>query len=384
MEKKIIYVLNYYSEDSTQHFYHIQNLLVEMANNGVKIALVIEKSNGIPNIIHPNITIFCQKQKNNFKRSVELITILKNLIKQGYNKIFVRISINAAILSIIAGKLFKGKVYYWQSGTTLEVDSQKEGLKKIKWLMYDFSRLWFVKSCVYRFVTGPEFMVDYYSKNLKINKERMMMLYNDIDLSRFKVHSNIEKKELRKNLGIDENDYIILMVHRLSPVRKTDLYIPKILESKFWENKKVKLLIIGDGPERELLEKLTKESSARKRILFLGVKANRELQEYYAIADLFINPSYTEGFPRVVIEAMASGLPIVATNAGGTKDLFGAIQKNYIVDRTDMEVFSKKMQELYISSEKAKKCREENLERSRKYSTQAVALQYEKKIFTYE
>ena len=190
-------------------------------------------------------------------------------------------------------------------------------------------------------------MVNYYSQSLKISKERILMLYNDVDISRFTVCSEIKKKELRKKLKISIDEYIILMVHRLSPVRKTDMYIPKILESEFWQDKKVRLLIIGDGPERNLLEKLTKESIAGEKISFLGAKANRNLQEYYAVADMFINPSYTEGFPYVILEAMASGLPIVATDAGGTKDLFGNLQKKYIVEKTNVKLFAMKIQELY-------------------------------------
>lgn len=168
MEKKLIYVLNEYSKNSVQHFYHIENLLKKMADNGVKIALVIEKTDCIVNIHHPNIRVYCQKQRGKLRRCIELSRVLKKMINNGYKKIFIRISINSAIISILTGALFGGKVYYWQSGTTLEVDAGKRGIQKIKWLVKDYLRLWFVKTFTYRFVTGPEYMVDYWHCKVKM------------------------------------------------------------------------------------------------------------------------------------------------------------------------------------------------------------------------
>ena len=384
MEKKLIYVLNSYSKNSVQHFFHVENLLRQMADNGIQIALVIEKTDGEVLIDHPNIRVICQKENKKVARVLELVGILNMLMKQGYRKVFIRISINSAIISILTGAFRGGKVYYWQSGTTLEVDADKHGLRKLKWLLCDYSRLWFVKSFSYRFVTGPEYMVDYYSHALKIPKKRILMLYNDIDIDRFTQHTPEEKAKLRHQLGIAQDEYIVLMVHRLSPVRKTDMYIPRIMEDEFFRDKRIRLLIIGDGPERPLLERLTRNSAARDRISFLGSKPNKELQDYYAIADLFVNPSYTEGFPRVVIEAMACGLPVVATNAGGTADLFGPLQTLYVTDKNDPSLIAEKIAEIYENSSLAADLAQENLQISRRYSTQAVAKQYECGLFTAE
>lgn len=381
MEKKLIYILNSYSKNSVQHFFHIENLLRQMADNGVKIALVIEKADCDVAIDHPNITVTCQKESGKLARVLELARILQGLMKQGYRKVFIRISINSAIISILTGALRGGKVYYWQSGTTLEIDADKRGVRKLKWLLCDYSRLWFVKTFAYRFVTGPEHMVDYYSQALKIPRKRILMLYNDIDIDRFVQHTPEEKVQLRQKLGISQGEYIVLMVHRLSPVRKTDMYIPRIMEEADLADKNIRLLIIGDGPERKQLEELTANSSAKDRITFLGSRPNKEIQDYYAIADLFVNPSYTEGFPRVVIEAMACGLPVVATDAGGTADLFGKQQREYVVDKKDSKLFAKKVAEIYGMPEKAAALARENICVSKRYSTQAVAKQYEEGLF---
>jgi len=381
MDKKLIYVMNHYSNKSVQHFYHIVNLLIAMADKGVKIALVIEKCDDIPSISHKNIEVICQKQKNKAKRVLELCSILKGLIKRGYSKIFIRITLNSTIISIIEGKLHGAQTYYWQSGMTYEVDKDKTLFNRIKWIMFSYSKVWFVKKFVDFFVTGPESMIDYYVKVVKVNKDKMLLLYNDIDIERFSLPSIEEKQAVRKELGFSNSEKIILMVHRLSPVRKTDMYIPYIFETEKLKELNAYLLIIGDGPERPILEKLISDSPARDRIKLLGAKPNSEIAEYYKAADFFINPSYTEGFPRVVIEAMASGLPVVATDAGGTIDIFGEMQKKYIVDKSNKEEFREKLLELIIDREALNELSQENLEIVKKYSTDVVSKMYIERIF---
>ncbi|WP_226675670.1 glycosyltransferase family 4 protein [Rossellomorea aquimaris] len=381
MDKKLIYVLNHYSSKSVQHFYHILNLLIAMADKGVKITLIIEKCDDIPSINHKNIEVICQKQENNLKRGLELFNILKRLIKRGYSRIFIRITINSTIISIVAAKLFGAKTYYWQSGTTFLVDSDKSFFYKLKWLMFSYSKFWFVKKLVDFFVTGPESMIDYYINVVKVNSKKMMLLYNDIDINRFTIPSAKEKGRIRKELGFIDTEKIILMVHRLSPVRKTDMYVPDILENDSLKKYNAQLVIIGDGPELPILKRKIEGSSARDRIHLLGSKPNSEITKYYDAADLFINPSFTEGFPRVVIEAMACGLPIIATDAGGTSDLFGKLQKNYVVDRDNIVEFRKKLSTIFENASLLEKLSSENLNVVKKYSTDSVSDMYIERIF---
>ena len=85
--------------------------------------------------------------------------------------------------------------------------------------------------------------------------------------------------------------------------------------------RRVSLTIVGDGPYRGELEKITSESEAGSYVSFVGKKNKEELYRYYSTADLFILPSESEGMPNVVLEAMAMGLPILMTPCGGSKEL---------------------------------------------------------------
>ena len=103
--------------------------------------------------------------------------------------------------------------------------------------------------------------------------------------------------------------------------------------------------------------------------------------DYYKVADVFINPSYSEGFPRVVIEAMSSGLPVVATDVGGTRDIMGPEQKKFLVDKDDRTEFRNKVIYLLTHSEVRNKIILENKEHVKRYTTDSVSKMYIERIF---
>lgn len=378
--KKMIYVLNHYSSKSTEHFYHVINLLKEMADNGVKIILIIERSDSDPQIYHENIKVVCQKEKNKILRVIELYKLLKKYTSLGFNKIFIRISINSTIVAILARKRNRDDVFYWQSGTTYKIDKENSS-NKIKWFFKKYLKFKCLIDNVDYFVTGPESMGDYYINDVGVKKEKIKILYNDIDTSRFSKIDSLEKENLRRELGIPLDKKIILIVHRLSPVRKTDYYLPFIIDEKIFNDNNAKIIIIGDGPEKKILNEKINKLRYENIVEFLGSKKNADIEKYYKIADIFLNPSYTEGFPRVIIEAMASGLPVISTDAGGTKDLFSKKQLKFIIPKDDRNTLKIKLNEMIANEVDLKELGQENLDRVKLYSTQQVSKMYIREIF---
>lgn len=128
-------------------------------------------------------------------------------------------------------------------------------------------------------------------------------------------------KEREKN----EQEIKILFVSRLIEGKGLQYIIPDMpkiqKEIGCLCNKKVKLIIVGDGSYRADLEELVRKTQADGCVSFEGRKNKEQIRQYYQDADIFILPSLSEGMPNVVLEAMACGLPIIMTPCEGSKEL---------------------------------------------------------------
>ena len=93
--------------------------------------------------------------------------------------------------------------------------------------------------------------------------------------------------------------------------------MPKIVS----KNKEVRLIIIGYGPEKENLENMISDLKMDKHVELKGKIEHNSLPRIYQSSDIFILPSLHEGMSNTILEAMASGLPIITTDTGGTKEL---------------------------------------------------------------
>lgn len=127
---------------------------------------------------------------------------------------------------------------------------------------------------------------------------------------------------------IKKNPINILFVSRLIRGKGLQYIIPHMERMNRECESKVHLTIVGDGPYREELERITAEAKAAGYVTFEGKKNKEELYSYYNQADLFILPSESEGMPNVVLEAMAMGVPVIMTPCGGSKEL---IQGNGLI-----------------------------------------------------
>lgn len=108
---------------------------------------------------------------------------------------------------------------------------------------------------------------------------------------------------------------------------------------------KARLLIAGDGSYKPELEKLS-QNVAKSNILFLGQKNRREIAKLLSTTDIFVNPSYSEGLPTSVLEAGAAGLPIVATDVGGTSEIIEDGKSGFLVPLGDIQILKEKLCQL--------------------------------------
>lgn len=362
--KRLAYVLNYISADDTQHFSHILPLLQTMRDvHGWNIRLLSEKGGqGSTHLFGMDVHYLSKHSR--VRRIVALIGTLIRLRLCGYRLIFVRISRPAAIVCGAIGRLIGMGTLYWQSGTVHDF-----GARTLRERLSDL----LLVSLIERFVTGPEAMLDYYAETLSVPERKLLLLYNDIDLRRFDPSITIH----------GDGALRLLFVHRFSPVRETGRYLPAIIDRlnrATAEGLTFHLTFVGGGPELPQLKTLSQSASPGLTIDFLGPVPNAQVQEHYARADVFIMPSYREGFPRVMIEAMAMALPIVATDAGGTRDLVGPLQDGFIVSRDDPNALAERLVDLARSPLLRANVGAENRAHVARYSTPAVAAMYDRAL----
>ena len=140
--------------------------------------------------------------------------------------------------------------------------------------------------------------------------ERLVLWPRGVDGSLFRP-DRPGRAAVRRALGFEPDDVVIGHVSRLA-AEKNALYLAQTLRVVAEACPRVKFLMVGDGPERASFERQM-GSAAR----FVGYRSGPDLADHYAAADLFAFASVTETFGNVVLEALATGLPVVALRAGG-------------------------------------------------------------------
>lgn len=147
--------------------------------------------------------------------------------------------------------------------------------------------------------------------------EHIIVIPTGIDISKFK--KDIEW-DLRNEYDILPEEKILLFVGRLGPEKNIDFLI-KVFHKVAYEEKNTKLVIIGDGIERNKLEELVIDLNMHDKVIFTGGQPREKVLDAYKQSDLFIFASYTETQGLVVLESMAAGTPVVALGKMGVYDL---------------------------------------------------------------
>ncbi len=185
---------------------------------------------------------------------------------------------------------------------------------------------------------------------------KLAVVPNGVDIEKFKVESfppagGLKVDELRKKSGIGDNDKIIITVSRL--VKKNA--VGDVIKSLAYLPPNVKFLILGSGPDEEKLKSLVENLKLNGRVIMLGSVKNELVPKYLAIADIFIRPSLSEGQGISFLEAMAAGVPVIATEAGGIVDFLRDRETGLFCRMNNPESIAEKVEELLNNNELAEK-----------------------------
>jgi glycosyltransferase involved in cell wall biosynthesis len=318
---KVCYVLPQYYKNSAENFYHIINFLSELGKK-VELYVVIEHCDITPKINNTKEIFILDDKLKSVSRFARLISIYFVLYKKGVGIFFARSSLTGVLPLIIANRFLnfgRANVVFWSCGQDVVPLLFFPNKKNIKRLV---SKLlaWFAFKGINFLATGPELMVDYYHQYYKIPRNKMLTLYNDISTERF--YPLLEKEKLiSKEIILDTSKKVMLFVHTFNKCRGTDL-LPLIAKKIKDNNLNVIIAAIGrPGDYSSQLDQEIKANNLQDYLINLGEVANKDIVKYYQLADLFLIPSRGEGFPRVLLEAMACGCPALVFEVGGVANI---------------------------------------------------------------
>lgn len=148
-------------------------------------------------------------------------------------------------------------------------------------------------------------------------KDRIISIGNGVELSRFR----LDRRQCRKLVGVKDDEKLVLYVGRLVPVKNVASLLSAFSQvSKHVHG--VKLVVIGKGEDMEQLVGLARAEKISQLTQFKGEVDPRDIPKYMIAADVFVLPSLSEGIPTVILEALAAGTPILASNVGGVPETF--------------------------------------------------------------
>jgi len=368
----LAYIVPRLTIDDASHFSHLPALLGALATRR-RVAVIAERADD--GIAITGVEMFVQRRAdgNRLARMMELATIARRLKRRGCHVFFVRISVTAGLALGLACPLIGARLYYWTSGQPRRT---LPGWTSRPWrrLMGEAGLLPFraVLALAHRVVTGPERMVDVYEQDFGVRRSKMLVLYNDVDLERFGRAQTGDAASVRRAYGLPADGPLALYVHRLTRKRGCFDLIDAVERART-EVPDLCCLIVGDGPDLGALRQQVADRGLGAVVAVPGPIPNSELPDVYAAADLKVMPSHSEGLPRVLLEAMAAGLPIVATDVGGVADVLGDRQQAFIVPPGDVASLARLIVTLVRDPALRSALAAENRERVRRYSTPAVA-----------
>jgi glycosyltransferase involved in cell wall biosynthesis len=202
-------------------------------------------------------------------------------------------------------------------------------------------------------VTGVSMAVrdDILKTNWISSPDMVVAVYNGIDPERFS-DSTLTRREARNRLGLaDKDDFVFGTVGRLTKVKGQNVLI-KAYARVYEKYPNSWLLLVGEGPLETELRELAAELGIQQHVLFLGYR--QDIPEVLRTYDAFVLPSISEGLCLALLEAMASGVPVIASRVGGIPEILNSPDLGMMVSPSSVEELASAM-ERFCGMDKVKR-----------------------------
>ena len=215
---------------------------------------------------------------------------------------------------------------------------------------------------------------DLFKKKYEYDKN-VHIVPTGIEVDRFYKENNSDKRtaEIKEQYGIKKDDFVILFVGRLAEEKNVTFLIENQKEL-IEHNKKCKLMIIGDGPDADMLKEQAKELGIENNVIFTGKIPWEHIHEYYQVPNVFVSASNTETQGLTLLEAMAAGVPVVALDDDAFREVIVDDLNGYLFKESEGYVNSikKLMDDKKLYSKMSRQARINGEAHSSKYYAEKV------------
>lgn len=272
------------------------------------------------------------------------------------------------LLGRLAGKKCKvKKIIYQAHGFHFYKGSPKKN-----WLIYYPIERWLAHY--------TDILITINSEDYELSKTKFK-LYNGgkvyyipgvgIDLTQYELPDNVRKIK-RTELGLKETDIALISAGELNENKNNQIIIQALSELK---NNNIHYIICGVGPKYSELKKIVSDNNLDDFVHFLGYR--NDIKELYKACDIFVMPSFREGLSRSMMEAMACGLPCIASKIRGNVDLIKNGKGGYLLSPNDVNGFAESMMALSNDELLRKQMGSYNLDVIKKYDIEVVKKEIE-------
>jgi N-acetyl-alpha-D-glucosaminyl L-malate synthase BshA len=219
-------------------------------------------------------------------------------------------------------------------------------------------------------------MVTSVSQSLKEDTLRIFDIKNEINvIPNFIDFENLNDKnpDCTRHMMADDDEAIITHVSNLRPVKRIEDVVQVF--AKILQKRKAKLIIIGDGPERDKAVNIAIDLGVREKIIFMG--KSDDIEKILCFSDLFLLPSEKESFGLAALEAMAHKVPVISTNTGGLPEVNIHGESGFLSDVGDVEDMAKNAVKILETQEIHEQFRKKARERALKFDITHIIKNYE-------
>ena len=217
------------------------------------------------------------------------------------------------------------------------------------------------------------------SQSLKRDTLRLFNIDREIDVipNFISLKKHAEPKECKRSVMAHPDERIITHISNFRKVKRVEDVVRVF--TKIQEKIPAKLIMVGDGPDREIADQLCKNLGIKKRVLFLGNTS--DIEQILCFSDLFLLPSMSESFGLSALEAMVAGVPVVSSNAGGIPEVNEEGVSGFLCEVGDIDTMAARA--LYILEDEArlKEFKKGALEVAKRFDEEKIVPMYEALYF---